>query len=703
MENFSLASVNSNGLFFQGGNSPLKYFKDCLSVSTNYKRAAGYFSSSVFIASDIASSGFIERGGKIQIVCSPRLLPEDIESIKSGLETRDVLANSIQRDITDLLENVLTLSATRLLGYLISHGHLEIKISSKSDLSRGIFHAKVGIFEDIYGGKSSFCGSTNETWSGWADYGNGEAFLAKNTYEGPESIKDVESMENYFDQLWTDQMPNLSTLPFPEVPKEILVRESETHNLSELLEDVMKVNSKNATSQARDVSEKKVLMEHQVLVLNSWAENNNIGIIDHVTGAGKTITAIAAIKEWTANGKPALVIVPSTLLQAQWISEIRKEIGIESLAVGGTLGPRTKWSLLLSDATRNFKEFGARVVVAVVGSAVSEEFTKRLMTGKHLLIVGDEVHTLGQLQCVPLLEKLKDCGAYLGLSATYSRFGDPEGTQRIVETFGLPLKPTFTIKEAIKSGRLVNYDYNIIKCYLDQSESEEYESLTKTINQQLAREKSSSFSSYSKGLKMLIFKRAKIVKQASAKSDIARRVIEKHYQIGDRWLVYCDDVNQMNRIENKLEDLKLPILKYFDAMVGDKSETLKYFGDKGGVLLAIKCLDEGIDIPSATHALILASSQNPREYIQRRGRVLRSSRETGKNHAFIFDPVTLTEREIPVQNAELLRMISFAKDADNSEIRLELEDLQATIFKETGEWPEFEIESEDVAVMESGS
>jgi superfamily II DNA or RNA helicase len=130
---------------------------------------------------------------------------------------------------------------------------------------------------------------------------------------------------------------------------------------------------------------------------------------------------------------------------------------------------------------------------------------------------------------------------------------------------------------------------------------------------------------------------------------------------------------------------------------------LKYFGDNGGVLLAIKCLDEGIDIPSATHALILASSQNPREYIQRRGRVLRSSPETGKNHAFIFDPVTLTEREIPVQNAELLRMISFAKDADNSEIRLELEDLQATIFKETGEWPEFEIESEDVAVMESGS
>jgi hypothetical protein len=90
-------------------------------------------------------------------------------------------------------------------------------------MSRGIFHAKVGIFEDFLGGRSSFCGSTNETWSGWADYGNGEAFLAKSTYEGPESVKDVEEMESYFQKLWGDGMPNLNTVPFPDVPKEILL------------------------------------------------------------------------------------------------------------------------------------------------------------------------------------------------------------------------------------------------------------------------------------------------------------------------------------------------------------------------------------------------------------------------------------------------------------------------------------------------
>jgi hypothetical protein len=133
----SLESVTANGLFFQGGNSPLKYFQDCLSVSMQYRRAAGYFSSSVFIASDIAMSGFIERGGKIQIVCSPRLMPQDIESFNSGIEAKEILSKSIERDISSLLENVATMSATKILGYLVSRGQLEIKISTKINVSPG--------------------------------------------------------------------------------------------------------------------------------------------------------------------------------------------------------------------------------------------------------------------------------------------------------------------------------------------------------------------------------------------------------------------------------------------------------------------------------------------------------------------------------------------------------------------------------------
>lgn len=703
MNGLSLESIKANGLFFQGGNSPLKYFQDCLSVSMQYRRAAGYFSSSVFVAADVAMSGFIERGGIIQIVCSPRLLPEDIESINSGIEAKDILSKSIEQDLSSLLENVATMSATKILGHLISLGQLEIKISTKIDVSPGIFHAKVGIFEDVFGGRSSFCGSTNETWSGWADYGNGEAFLAKCTYEGEESVKDVNEMDTYFSQLWSNTLPNLNTIPFPDVPKDILLNESSHHNLQELIEDLKQVKLKKSIDTGLKPNLPKILMEHQIAVLQSWKSNECVGIIDHVTGAGKTITAIAAIKEWIKGDKPAVVIVPSTLLQRQWISEIRSEIAIEAMPVGGELGPKSNWSMGLSDATRNMNEFGPRIVVAVVGSAVSEDFLKRLMVGKHLMIVGDEVHTLGQSQCIPLLKKLEECGAFLGLSATYARFGDLEGTERIEKLFGYPLKPSFSIREAIKSGRLVNYDYNIANCYLSESESESYISLSKEIEKLMAREKGNTFKSFSKFLQILIFKRAKIIKQAEGKTLIARKILEENYQTKDRWLVYCDDVNQINRIEDSLKNLNLPLLKYYDSMFGDKMETLNYFGEKGGVLLAIKCLDEGIDIPSATHALILASSQNPREYIQRRGRVLRSNPESGKNHAYIFDPITLNDQEIPVQKSELARMISFAQDADNSEILLTLEDLRSRIFKETGEWPEYDLESEDLVEVESGA
>lgn len=700
MGDLSLESIKANGLFFQGGNSPLKYFQDCLNVSTHYRRAAGYFSSSVFIASDIAMSGYIERGGTIQIVCSPRLMPEDIEAILAGIEKKQVLAGALKRDVSDLLENVATMSATKILGYLVARGQLEIKISTKSDNSQGIFHTKVGIFEDMFGGRSSFCGSTNETWSGWADYGNSESFLAKSTYEGPESTKDVNEIEDYFQNLWEDLMPSLNTVPFPDVPKELLLRESEHHNLQDLIEDLKRVKSNKISSLSSQKTSPKILMSHQSSVLESWRANDRVGIVDHVTGAGKTVTAIAAIKEWTQDGKPALVIVPSTLLQRQWITEIRNEISIEALPVGGELGPRLKWSLSLSDATRNMKEFGPRVVVAVVGSAVSHDFLNRLQTGIHLMVVGDEVHTLGQSQCIPLLNKLKGCGAFLGLSATYSRFGDPDGTERIENIFGYPLKPSFSIGEAIRSGRLVSYDYHIVECHLTQTELENYEDLNKKIQNLVAREKGGGFKTFSKTLQMLIFRRAKIIKQAEEKNLIARKVLEENYHAKDRWLVYCDDVNQMNRVAESLQGLNLPLLKYYDAMVGDKIETLNYFGEKGGVLLAIKCLDEGIDIPSATHALILASSQNPREYIQRRGRVLRSHRESGKNHANIFDPVTLTDHEIPLQKSELGRMIAFARDADNSRVLLELEDLMARIFSQTGEWPEFELEVEDLAEVE---
>ena len=677
-----LESVKSSGHFYQGGNSPLTYFQDCLGVSSQYRRAAGYFSSSMFVAADSAMSGFIENGGSIQIVCSPRLMPEDVEAINDGIQSRLVISKSIEREIFQALDDLTQISAIKLLGLLVSRGQIEFRIAVKRDLTRGIFHSKVGIFEDLSGARSAFCGSTNETWSGWADYGNSESFVAMNTFGGLESNQYVDDLDNYFQNLWNDQLENLEVRPLPETPSEILSKESRNENLEELIEDIKKLRSLNATTKNFDKNstpKAKQLMKHQEDVLLSWRNSACVGIVDHVTGSGKTITAITAIREWISENRPALVIVPSTLLQKQWASEIRREIGIEPLFVGGSLGRRSEWLMSLPDASRNDPAYGPRIIVSVLGTACSDDFIKRIQFGQHLLVVGDEVHTVRQSQAINLINRIESCGGRLGLSATYERFGDLEGTLRIQTAFGEPLLPKFTIRDAIDSGRLVPYDYHIETCTLDADESEKFSELTKQIQLLMAREKSIDFSHFSTYLQMLIFKRAKIIKQAKSKTELARRVLLENYKIGDRWLVYCDDVNQVQQVEDLIKDQNISVLKYFDSMAGDKKETLNYFSDKGGILLAIKCLDEGIDIPSASHALILASSQNPREYIQRRGRVLRSNPESGKYRADIYDVITLDDSDMPVMENELNRMWSFAQDANNPMVIVELEEMRSRI------------------------
>jgi superfamily II DNA or RNA helicase len=672
----------STGHFFQGGNSPLKYFQDCLNVSTQYRRAAGYFSSSMFVAADSAMSGFIVNGGTIRIVCSPHLLPEDVEAINDGIQSRLVISKSLERDIMGALDDVSSASAIRILGLLVANGQLEFRIAVKSNGSNGIFHSKVGIFEDSSGTRSAFCGSTNETWSGWADYGNSESFVAMNTLGGKESVEYVEDLDKYFELLWSGNINNLEVRSLPDTPRELLLNQSRNQNLEELVEDLKRmrqlvppVSKKNAGG----IENAKKLMQHQMDVLDSWKVSEYVGIIDHVTGAGKTISAISAIKNWISSGRPALVIVPSTLLQKQWASEIRREIGIEPLFAGGTLGKKSEWTLSLSDATRNDKSFGPRITVSVLGTAITNDFVKRLQAGDHLLVVGDEVHTLGQIQAKELISKIATCGGRLGLSATYERFGDLDGTKRIEFAFGAPLQPPFTIRDAINSGRLVPYKYQIEKCNLDHEESERFAEISKEIQKMMARESAVDFSHFSSFLKMLIFKRAKIIKQAVSKISLAQRVIRDNFKDGDRWLVYCDDINQIEKVEEAIIGLGITVLKYYDAMSGKKTETLEFFAEKGGILLAIKCLDEGIDIPSATHALILASSQNPREYIQRRGRVLRSSAETGKYKSVIIDVVTLNENDVPVMEIELNRMLAFAQDADNSTIIIEIEEMRSRI------------------------
>jgi superfamily II DNA or RNA helicase len=654
----------------------VNFLQDCLSNSVSYHRAAGYFSSSVYLAAQESLTTFIGNGGIIKLVCSPRLMPEDLEAIEQGQQSRLVMEKSLERDLAEMLSTDETRSATKLLGKLVALGNLEIKIATRENFGRGIFHSKVGVFEDASGGKIGFIGSTNETWSGWSDYGNSESFIAKSTYVGHESVEDVRDMETYFDSLWNGVLPDLVVRDLPSVPREILDRESTPHKLEELIDDVLKVKARKTFGNPEKSVVLKKLMPHQKSVLQDWKDKGFRGIIDHVTGAGKTITAINAVREWIADGRPALIIVPSQILQKQWAEEISTEIGIQPLLVGGELGGKDRWLHFLADNTRASQDFGPRITLTTVASAASEAFTTRLQISDSLLVVADEVHTLGQSQCINLMNKIESkVGAALGLSATYERFGDPDGTSRIERTFGNTLEPKFQIADAIAAGRLVPYDYHFGTVNLTPDEEERYEELSEKIRTLIVREKGKSFSSFSGYLQNLIFSRAAILKGASGKTNFAKEIFRENYRHGQNWLVYCDDTTQLNEVSAVLRSIDIQNDVYYDAMPGSKSETLENFKTNGGVLIAIKCLDEGVDIPSASHALILASSQNPREYIQRRGRVLRSNISSGKSHATIFDVVVTSSENVPLNKQEIERMLAFAGDADNSTVQIDIQEM----------------------------
>ncbi len=654
----------------------MNFLQDCLSNSVSYHRAAGYFSSSVYLAAQESLTTFIGNGGIIKLVCSPRLMPEDLEAIEQGQQSRLVMEKSLERDLAEMLSTDETRSATKLLGKLVALGNLEIKIATRENFGRGIFHSKVGVFEDASGGKIGFIGSTNETWSGWSDYGNSESFIAKSTYVGHESVEDVRDMETYFDSLWNGVLPDLVVRDLPSVPREILDRESTPHKLEELIDDVLKVKARKTFGNPEKSVVLKKLMPHQKSVLQDWKDKGFRGIIDHVTGAGKTITAINAVREWIADGRPALIIVPSQILQKQWAEEISTEIGIQPLLVGGELGGKDRWLHFLADNTRASQDFGPRITLTTVASAASEAFTTRLQISDSLLVVADEVHTLGQSQCINLMNKIESkVGAALGLSATYERFGDPDGTSRIERTFGNTLEPKFQIADAIAAGRLVPYDYHFGTVNLTPDEEERYEELSEKIRTLIVREKGKSFSSFSGYLQNLIFSRAAILKGASGKTNFAKEIFRENYRHGQNWLVYCDDTTQLNEVSAVLRSIDIQNDVYYDAMPGSKSETLENFKTNGGVLIAIKCLDEGVDIPSASHALILASSQNPREYIQRRGRVLRSNISSGKSHATIFDVVVTSSENVPLNKQEIERMLAFAGDADNSTVQIDIQEM----------------------------
>lgn len=634
-----------------------RFYSPCLLNSVSYKRAAGYFRSSVFLVIGDSLIDFARRGGKTRLICSPELSPDDIDAIVAGYARRsDRLIEKVVAEVEEVLASDETAYPAKVLATLIAVGALEIKLAVRAD-RKGLYHEKIGVFTDALGNQVSFKGSANETWSGWHGKGNFESIEVFCGWRGGLEAKRVSRHCSHFDDLWSETDPDVEVFPFPDKAAARL-RSAAFKGLDQVKTETLIPPSRRRSA-----------LPHQSKALDGWRAQGSRGIFAHATGSGKTFTAILALQAQAARGLPSLVVVPSRLLLEQWADELRVDVPDAALMLAGAGNDRWKAGRRLQGMTDPDPALGGRVVLATMQTASTPDFLAGVIQGGHLLLVADEVHQVGSGQHSRILTL--DAGSRLGLSATPERYGDPEGTAKIFDYFGGIVPPAITLVDAIRSDRLVPYEYFPHPVNLTATEAVEWSDATNAIKLEIARSKTdeSGRKLLSERAKLLLIKRSRIAKKAEKKIGLAVDVIRAEFEPGQSWLVYCEDSDQLGQVLAALRSSGFEPIEYHSNMAGDRAATMAWFRSFGGIMVSIKCLDEGVDIPAVSHALILASSQNPRQFIQRRGRVLRKA--PGKSLAVIHDAIVVplsseTEPDqLSLLRAELVRSLEFATNALN--------------------------------------
>jgi superfamily II DNA or RNA helicase len=649
------------------------FYLPCMRRSIAYDRAVGYFRSTAFVIAWPALREFVRRGGRMRVLCSQVLSRDDIDALESGYAARldDALASRFLEEVRSLMRDDVLRDPARVLAALVARGTLELQIAvlRETDVRSAngrIFHDKLGIFRDDTGNVVVFKGSMNETWTGLAADGNLESVDVAASWLGARDLERARFEEAYFADLWDNRYPTLTVRPFPKVARDELERAADP----DWEASVDRLLQRPAGTSAPDARGRS-LRPHQAAGLAAWTANGRRGILEFATGSGKTFTAITAIREAIREHlEVVLVVVPDQVLFRQWYDELcetTEDLQVRILRAGaGYHSWRDNLRMWTAEGDR------PRIVLSTVQTAATEDFRQRVTRGRHLMLVADEVHRLGSPRNRSLLDD-QLFGARLGLSATPERAGDPVGTASLLAFFGGILEPRYTLSDAVRDGVLTKYFYRPHTVELSDIESAEWGTFSREISQLRGRLAGGDQTpGLADRLQRLFIRRARVVKHAGAKVPLAVEVLAKEYVRGQRWIVYCEDLDQLNAVSQALLSAGIQNMPFHSQMEGDRAETLKWLTRLGGVVVAIKCLDEGVDVPSVTHALILASSKNPREFIQRRGRVLRTAPK--KALAYVHDAIVLPPKVAPtddervadpITSGELARAVEFAQHADN--------------------------------------
>lgn len=626
----------------KGSNVVQDFYVPALSEAISYDRLTFSFTSGALAAAATGFAGLIRNGGRMRILASPELTPADKEVLTANTDSNEFDRN-INRILEEQVDSVIELASSihaeyvSALGWLFKMGRLELKFAIPNDLEvdgSGIFHTKLGIIRDSAGNALSFSGSINESYSAWRL--NNERFKVFKNWE-ERDLEDFNDDEDSFNEYWNH--PELSGIRNLEVSDAIsqkfvaVASDSDPSDLIETLE-------RHLALPAHRPEAIKTLRRYQVEAVDAWRARNYRGILAMATGSGKTFTSKYAIETLAAAYQNLVTVVlsPSVTIATQWATVLANRNLI-------FLNRERQWTQSLSKAvnSRLIDESQPLTIVSTMHRASGEKFQKIIeklhRSGAPLLLIADEVHHFGAKSIRNALSEHFEFR--LGLSATPDRYFDEEGSELITKYFEGTCYE-FTIREALEwqppEGQkpiLSQFTYKPVLVQLDEDEIEEYTRLSKAL-----------YSNFSSGEdsnelgKAIARKRALILKLANSKIPALENELIRRGKISHA-IIYCQNSTQVAEVIEVL--LRLGIKpREFSGKTGAKPR--RQLGglserdwaikdlEEGNVdvLVAMRILDEGVDIPSAKLGFILASSGNVKEFVQRTGRLIRWHKYKGQ-------------------------------------------------------------------------
>lgn len=655
--------------------------------ASNVDCMVGFFSSEVLASLAPGLATYI-RGSRnsFHLIISPLLRQEDQKALEQGTRSSEEISSEVLEELI-ITEDLLQQHTLRCLSWLVRAGRIEIKIALMKD---ALFHPKVWLFEDGTDVMAAH-GSSNVTYAGIRK--NIEQIAVSKSWEDPNQLYITDKLSFQFEQLWQNKEENCVVISLPQAVRDRLLKNY--HSETPPTEAELRALYNRATNVAEDPepyelpaakpSEFTILtklhyedgpFEHQGKAVKAWCAAGYRGVLEMATGSGKTITAMICAHRLYEAHKPLLIVVaaPYIPLIQQWCDEI-EPFGLRPVNLTLASGQRGR-AQELNRIKRRFRNGSSDVEAIVVShdtlcNPAFQDELKKLDCVK--LLLADEAHNLGREGFV--IDPPEFFDHRLGLSATPIRQYDEKGTEALFGFFG-DVVFRFTLKEAI--GRcLVGYNYFVHPVELTHDEMDEWYNLTAKIKANAWRQSENKPDDY---LAKLFRDRRALLETAENKIPALKSALAKE-DLGAlrHTLIYASDkgpqqLDQVNALL-KAHGVLFHQLTHEETQNREKTaKIIKSFQDGVlRVLTAKRVLDEGINIPQICKAYILASTTVERQWVQRRGRLLRTCREIGKTHSEIHDFIALPpdldkidDEARSLIRSELLRVQEFASLAQNA-------------------------------------